>query len=103
MKKKSFVLRSQLEPAIVEGEVFTKPSLAEPGQALTAQEILENFLLTGRTGIHDSVYDESGDLEDCAYMDKVELEDYKQRVSQRSKEYFDKLDTPEPTPEPSST
>lgn len=86
---KKFRLFNQRIPAEHRGEGNFPPSLAEPGQSLTPQEILRNFVVTGRTGL-DTVpgdVDEDGSIDDMAYMDKLEREDAKRRVASRLNEY----------------
>lgn len=115
-KNTKFRLRSQYDADIYAGQVFTEPSICEPNQSLTAQEILNNFRLSGRTGLLDSVpgaiYDEDGDIEDLATLDKIELVDVQRSVVERARQYKERLDqlpkdkAPEPVPpvqnEPSS-
>ena len=96
MKDKKFRLRSQYDADIYEGQVFTEPSICEPNQSLTAQEILNNFRLSGRTGLLDSVpgafYDEDGAVEDLANLDKTELVDVQRSVTERANQYKERLE-----------
>lgn len=95
MKQKKFILRSQLQPPVYDGEVFSEVSMCEPGQSLTAAEILKNVRFTGRTGLFDSapgaVYDEEGILEDYANLDKTEMVDVSERISARLSEYEERM------------
>lgn len=102
MAKRKFNLRSQLEPPEYIGEATSEISLTEPGQSLTAAEILQNFRLTGRTGLFDSapgaLYDEEGTLEDFANLDKVEYEDRKRSVESRMNEYKERMEKAQANP-----
>ena len=102
MAKRKFILRSQLEPPEYHGEVSSELSLTEPGQSLTAAEILQNFRLTGRTGLFDSApgaqYDEDGTLEDFANLDKVEFVDKKRSVESRYNEYRERMENAQANP-----